>query len=139
MKALALAAALLALGASSAGAAELRVTVQNIRSDRGEIRLAVYANPAEWPDKAPSARERVLKAQRSGVTFVFDLPPGTYAVNCFHDENSNGKFDTNFVGYPLEGYCFSNDAHPFLSAPSFDAVRFAVPPAGAAIVVHMVY
>ena len=29
-------------------------------------------------------------------------------ITAFHDENSNGKLDTNFFGFPLEGFAFSN-------------------------------
>jgi uncharacterized protein (DUF2141 family) len=80
-----------------------------------------------------------MKAQAGRIFFRLEVPPGTYAVNGFHDENSNGQFDTNFLGIPGEGYFFSNDVRPFLSAPGFDAVKFAVPPEGRAITVHVVY
>jgi len=35
---------------------------------------------------------------------------GKYAVSVFHDENSNGKLDTNFLGIPREGVGASNNA-----------------------------
>ena len=38
------------------------------------------------------------------------IAPGTYAASAFHDENSNGKLDTNFMGIPREGVAASNDA-----------------------------
>src|SRR5260221_10400043 len=31
------------------------------------------------------------------------------------------RFDQNFLGLPLEGYAFSQNVRPFLSAPRFDA------------------
>jgi len=36
------------------------------------------------------------------------IPPGTYAIACYHDENDNGKLDTNFLGIPKEGTGASN-------------------------------
>ncbi len=36
-----------------------------------------------------------------------DISPGTYALAVIHDENGNGKLDTNWVGIPTEGYGFS--------------------------------
>jgi uncharacterized protein (DUF2141 family) len=36
----------------------------------------------------------------------------------------NGKLDTKWLGIPMEGYGFSNDAKAFLSAPSFSAASF---------------
>jgi len=41
-----------------------------------------------------------------------------------HDENMDGKLDTNWVGIPTEGYGFSNDAKATLGPPSFSAASF---------------
>ena len=41
-----------------------------------------------------------------------------------HDENMNGKLDTNWAGLPTEGYGFSNDVRGVLSAPTFAAASF---------------
>ena len=41
-----------------------------------------------------------------------------------HDENMNGKLDTNRFGVPSEGYGFSNRARALLTAPSFSAASF---------------
>jgi uncharacterized protein (DUF2141 family) len=132
--------ALLLCGAAPAAcAAELVITVENIRSAAGDIRLSVYATPEEWPDNSARDHDQVEKAALGHVVFRFELPPRTYAVNGFHDENGNGKFDTNFLGIPEEGYFFSNNVRPFLSAPSFAAASFPLPPEGAAITVRVVY
>jgi uncharacterized protein (DUF2141 family) len=53
-----------------------------------------------------------------------DIPPGTYALAVIHDEDMNGKLDTNWLGVPTEGYGFSNDAKAWLSAPAFSAASF---------------
>ncbi len=71
--------------------------------------------------------------------FRLDVAPGIYAINGFHDENGNGKFDTNFLGISEEGYFFSNNVRPFLSAPGFEAVKFVVPPEGRAMTVRVIY
>jgi uncharacterized protein (DUF2141 family) len=134
-----LTAALLAVFATPTAAAPLTVTVDDIRSGKGDIRLSIYASPAEWPDKSTKDHDFVQQAQVGKVIFHIDVPPGAYAVNGFHDENGNGKFDTNFLGIPEEGYFFSNNVRPFLSAPSFDAAQFAVPPEGKAITISVVY
>ena len=41
-----------------------------------------------------------------------------------HDENMNGKLDTNRLGIPTEGYGFSNGARAVLGPPSFSAASF---------------
>ena len=139
MKPLVVALVSVLLLAATARAAELTVTVDGIRSDSGTIRLSFYTSAAEWPEKSGNDYGRVVPAKRGQVVLRFDLPPGVYAINGFHDENGNGKFDTNFLGIPEEGYIFSNDARPVLSAPSFDSAAFRLPPGGSAITMHVKY
>ena len=52
------------------------------------------------------------------------IPPGTYALVVLHDENMNGKIDTNPLGIPKEGYGFSKDAKGWFGAPSYRAASF---------------
>ncbi|MFZ0887958.1 MAG: DUF2141 domain-containing protein [Candidatus Binataceae bacterium] len=51
--------------------------------------------------------------------------PGTYALAVIHDENSNGKLDTDLFGIPTEGYAFSKDASAWFGTPSFPAASFS--------------
>jgi uncharacterized protein (DUF2141 family) len=54
------------------------------------------------------------------------VPPGTYAVACFHDENGNGVLDAGVFGIPKEGVVASNHAKGFLGPPSCEAARFVI-------------
>ena len=65
---------------------------------------------------------------------------GSCAAAAFHDANGNGKFDKNLLGWPLEGFGFSNDAHvSFFRPPSFAAASFTLPPEGATQTLHLDY
>ncbi len=67
----------------------------------------------------------VIKVRNTEARCDFeDILPGTYALAVIHDENMNGKLDTNWLGIPIEGYGFSNDAKGLFGAPSFSAARF---------------
>ena len=67
----------------------------------------------------------IIKIRKSQARCDFeDIPPGTYAMAVVHDENMNGKLDTNWMGIPTEGYGFSNDAKALLGAASFSAASF---------------
>lgn len=67
----------------------------------------------------------VIKIRKTHARCDFeDIPPGTYAMAVIHDENMNGKLDTNSVGIPTEGYGFSNDARGVVGGPSFSAASF---------------
>ncbi len=124
---------------AAASAAPLRITVEGIRDSKGEIRLSVYSAPAEWPGHSARDHDQVKPAKTGSMVFTFDLPPGTYAVNGFHDEDGNGKFNKSLIGLPQEGYFFSNNVRPVLSAPSFKSASFKLPPEGAAISISVHY
>jgi uncharacterized protein (DUF2141 family) len=45
-------------------------------------------------------------------------------VSVFHDENSNSKLDTNFMGIPREGVGASNKAKGHFGPPKFHDASF---------------
>ena len=97
-----------------------------MRSAEGIGRIAVFDQPDAFPRGTEIAGQEVAAAQGS-VTAVFDgLPPGRYAIAFYHDEDGNGEFDTNFVGLPLEGFGFSNDAPGVFGPPAFDDAAIEV-------------
>jgi uncharacterized protein (DUF2141 family) len=57
---------------------------------------------------------------------VPNLTPGKYAVRYYHDENMNGKMETNLVGKPTEGYGFSNNVIGKFGPPAFEKWLFEV-------------
>ena len=119
--------------APAAFADTLTVTVNNIEK-AGEIHVAVYDNAeafeadrGEKGGAAPGITDGTIEMVEPGtVTYVYELPPGTYAIGIFHDVNLNNKMDNNFFGIPKEQYGFSNNARAFLGPPAFDAAAFEV-------------
>jgi uncharacterized protein (DUF2141 family) len=135
-----LVALLLAGAAQAATAADLAVEVQAVRSDRGHVRVGLFANPETFATDAGKIAEIVLNPEGGVARGAFaDLAPGTYALAAYHDENANRTFDKGLFGWPLEGYGFSNDAPVFLGAPTFARAAFVVPAEGARVVLRMVY
>src|SRR5215472_664549 len=124
-RSLALALCSLPMTAALAGAADLKITVNDVRSTTGFVFVAVYDSQGAFM-KAPLAKAtRKIKANQGSVTLVIpNLPPGTYAVASYHDENDNGKMDTNSLGVPTEGYGFSNDAQGAAGPPKFAQAAF---------------
>jgi uncharacterized protein (DUF2141 family) len=91
-------------------------------SDRGVVRCGLFREKG-WL-KAPLQSDTV-EIHGKVAYCVFDhLRQGVYAISGFHDENKNGKLDTNFVGYPTEEYCASRNARNAFSAPSFSDAKF---------------
>lgn len=104
---------------STAYAGGLTVVVENIKSDQGNVRAALFNNAKDFPKTFSSGQ--FIAAKTGSVSFTFkDLPSGQYAVSTFHDLNANDKLDTNFVGKPVEPYGFSRDARGTFGPPSFD-------------------
>jgi len=120
-------------------AAELRLTIKGVRSDRGEILIALYDNADGFKSAIANASTRglmpdagrligtAIRAQLGTQSTVFtQLPPGRYAIILIHVANDNGRMDENGMGAPTEGYGFGNDARGFLSAPAFDAAAITI-------------
>ena len=125
---------LVTLSTVPALSAELRLTIKGVRSDSGEILVALYDNADGFRRAIANAAKRglmpdsgrligtAIRAQGGTQSTVFtQLPPGRYAMIVIHDENDDGRLDTQ-----TEGYGFGNDARGFLSAPSFDAAAITV-------------
>lgn len=137
-------AVLLAVGFAAIGtvahAATLTVTVQDVRNEHGEVKLALYATEASFSSFSVELASRILSAQPGTLTVRFDnLAPGEYAVAAYHDENSNSNFDTNFLGLPKEGYGFSNDASAALGPPSFEQAAVSVRDDNSETAISIVY
>jgi uncharacterized protein (DUF2141 family) len=129
---------MLVLVGRGAAAATLVVVVAGVRNSHGNVEIGVYSDAKEWPDGKTVVEGRLAAAPEVRFTFP-NLAPGDYAVSGFHDENANGKFDTNAVGFPLEGFAFSNDLKPFLSAPMFEAAAVTLGEGETTITIHMQY
>jgi uncharacterized protein (DUF2141 family) len=109
---------------SHASAVELTVDVSDLRTTQGALMVAVIDSAAGWDDSSKAVARRKLSPEQTTVELTFpDLKPGQYAVQVMHDENGNGKLDTNFLGLPVEGYGFSNNPQ-VMRRPHFDEARF---------------
>jgi uncharacterized protein (DUF2141 family) len=129
----------LLISTAPVAAADLTITVTGIGSSSGQVRLALFNNPIDFPS-GKSVVTRNLPAREGEMTVIFEgLTPGPYALALHHDANGNGKMDTSILGLPQEGYGFSNDAPVFLGAPPFDAAAVDLPAEGRSITARMVY
>ncbi len=105
-------------GAALAQTGSLEVTVNNIKSEKGNIRIGLFTKDEFL--KTPF-EGKIVKATTEGVTVIFEnLKAGVYAISIVHDENDNGVLDSNKLGIPREGYAFGNNALGRLGPPAFD-------------------
>ncbi len=105
----------------------IHVKILNIRNSSGTVACALFDAPEGFPNDylRMATNVMVIKIRKDQARCDFeDIPPGSYAMAVIHDENMNGKLDTNWLGIPTEGYGFSNDAKGVVGAPSFSAASF---------------
>jgi uncharacterized protein (DUF2141 family) len=106
--------------------ASIRVEITGLRNDKGQVVCALFSSPGDFPKKIDKALAHATSVIANGHA-ACEFPAvvvGTYAVSVIHDENSNGKLDTNFLGIPREGVGASNNAKGHFVPPKFDAAAF---------------
>lgn len=109
-------------------AQDVEVTISNIRSGKGDIRIGVFKDQKSFDDEKAYKNFVFPKQNIQGGTLKisFQIEPGIYGLAVLDDENSDGKMNYNFLGMPREGFGFSNyDADGF-SKPKFNDFKFQV-------------
>jgi uncharacterized protein (DUF2141 family) len=98
----------------------LSVTTYGFKNEKGLATFYLFNSENTFLKNEQAYRKISTQITGSNAKVIFtELPKGFYAVSCFHDENSNGKFDTNFFGYPKEAIGFSGNSKTFLGPPKF--------------------
>lgn len=92
------------------------------KNDSGVVRCGLFKE-AGWLKDA--FRASIVKIHKNKARCIFkEVPVGIYGISAFHDEDNDGKLNTNLVGYPTEQYCASNNARNMFSAPSWKDAKF---------------
>lgn len=104
----------------------IRAHIEGLHSDWGQVVCALFAAANDFPKRMDRAFARTAAHIISGrATCEFrKVPAGVYAVSVFHDENLNGRLDTNWLGIPREGVGASNNPKPRMGPPKFAAAEF---------------
>ena len=107
--------------------ASLTVDISGFRNDRGKCDVYLYNNKEGFPTDQDKAFRKIvtdIKNKRSQAVFN-DLAAGTYSVAVVHDENGNGRTDTNFLGIPKKGLGSSNNPKT-MGPPRFEDSKFVI-------------
>ena len=100
--------------------------IANFKNDKGVCRACIFNSASSFANSKPL---QCLQATPSGKTaeLVFEnISDGEYAIFVFHDANSNGAMDKNWLGIPKEGYGASQNQLPFAGAPRFESNKFLI-------------
>ncbi len=106
---------------------KISIEVSNVENDNGNICVALY-NKSKGFLKFDTVFKSKKEKANTGITKLdlLDIPDGKYAIAIFHDENSNEKLDTNFIGIPKESLGFSYGKLKTFGAPDFEECAFTV-------------
>jgi len=102
----------------------IKVSVTNALNDSGTVGFALYDETTFMKSEPIFAKSEKIKNGVSSIIFE-DVPAGTYAIICFHDENDNKRMDFYENGMPKESYGTSNNIMSF-GPPNFEDSKFEV-------------
>lgn len=121
--------------------ATVEAKMSKFRNDKGNALVALFKKGQGFPGeyrKSSKWGKATIKGKKASYKFK-DVPPGVYAIAVLHDENKNGKMETNFLGIPKEGWGASRNPRPTVGAPDFDDAKFTVKKGDRAFKVLMTY
>jgi uncharacterized protein (DUF2141 family) len=97
----------------------LNIEITGLRNNNGKIMIQLF----DENEKVITQEIGQIKDKMSSFS-IKNLKPGKYAVRYYHDENLNGKMETNMAGKPTEGYGFSNNVIGKFGPPPFEKWLF---------------
>lgn len=121
---------LIAIAGLSIAAEPLRLTVSmsGLENNDGKVvvKLCNSQEGYERRDGAPFKLAKVPIANKTSVAEFTGLAAEEYTLKIYHDENSNGEHDQNFMGIPKEDYAFSNNAGGMFGQPDYEEAVFTL-------------
>ena len=99
------------------------VSAVNTLSDNGTVNFAFY-NEENFMKQPIYSKSASVEKGKSTVVFE-NVPEGSYAIICFHDENENNSMDFDENRMPIESYGLSNNNINF-GPPEFESAKFEV-------------
>lgn len=105
---------------------QLTIYIKNYSQVVGQMMISIYNQPEGFPGNVEKAYAK-YKIPVKGKEFkcvINDLPFGKYGVAVIHDENGDGKLETNFLGMPKEGLGTSNNPKIRFGPPKYNEAEF---------------
>ena len=111
---------------TTAFAGTVEFNSNGVNDDSSKLYVQIFKGEDNYQNgNAESATITTSKDGKASIIFS-NLDKGDYALRFFHDQNNNGKLETNLFGMPVEGYGFSNNAQPNFGPVSYQQIRFSV-------------
>lgn len=99
----------------------LTIEISKLNSNEGTVLLELI----DGNENRIQGISQKIENQRCIIT-IPNLKQGKYAFKYFHDKNQNKKLDTNWIGIPVEGIGFSNNAKVGFGPPALEKMIFEI-------------
>jgi len=124
-------------GMASAQNHRLTLNIEGIEEVKGTMEIGLFNNSDDFLETGSEFRVISIPVDSTTVIAVFDsLPQATYGISLYHDLDSSGEINKNFIGVPTEPWGISNDAYRMLAAPRWQEAVFTMD-ADKTIVIHL--
>ena len=106
----------------------LDIHIKNIRNQKGQICIAIFANQDGFNAEKTLYDVKYTKNEVVNGELHLHLPfkPGKFGVSVLDDEDKTGKMEYGFLGIPKKGFGFSNFFLKGLCKPVFDDFSFSL-------------
>lgn len=109
-----------------ASAQTLDIHIKNIRNQKGQLCLAIFADEAGFKTEKTCWSMKCSKNEIVNGELHLQLPfkPGKFGVSVLDDEDKTGQMEYGFLGIPKKGFGFSNFFLKGILKPTFDDFSF---------------
>jgi uncharacterized protein (DUF2141 family) len=109
----------------TAATGDLSVVISGYKTTRGKLKIALFNSEQDYQsNRSPLRSDSLSLEPHQSVVLFENIPHGHYAVKVYHDENNDGKLNTNFMGVPTERYGFSNNVRGTFGPASWSSALF---------------
>jgi len=106
---------------------DIEVKITHIENTKGKMYIGLYNKAKGFRDTTKTFKKAIVPIDSKNLVQTFhNVTKGTYAISVFHDENNNGKLDTNLLGIPKENYGFSHNVKHLMRAANFNEAKFVL-------------
>lgn len=126
---------------SPSGSGTLMIDITGFHNDDGEVLVSVFNDKKGFPNDTGAAYLNLTATitDHAARFEIPDLPYGAYAVSVLHDENRDGRMNSNVVGIPKEGFGLSLNPRLKRKQPEYEDARFLLLVEQKEMVIEMQY
>jgi uncharacterized protein (DUF2141 family) len=123
-----LAISLCAIFTAQSQTVNITVIVKDVESTEGVVKVCIFNKETGFPEKSNLAYKCASFIPTKGTMYIKidGIPSGKYAIAVHHDENKDGKVNTNFFGIPKEATGASNGAKGKMGPPKYSAAVITI-------------